>query len=92
MVENADKSLYDAELGPEITGTVLTSGRRTASGRFYSRKVLQRIASDVGIQTQIRTHSFVGKVRGVSHESSSASHLVTYLGLEEGELRASIDR
>lgn len=95
MAENRVKNDSYTELGPEITGTVIVGGRRTASGRIYSPKVLAKIASDRTIQERIRTHTFLGRVRPPAHTPADVdesvlrtpSFLVTHLGVEEKELR-----
>jgi len=87
MVDFKDKSASGPELGPEITGTLIVGGRKTMNGRLYPTKVLRMLASNPKTQESIRTLTFCGKVRRVEHEQSAALHSVTYLGLEEKELR-----
>lgn len=102
MGKNANKPNGNTELGPEITGTLIVGGRRTANGRIYSPKVLAHVASNPRIQAQILTHSFIGNVvqakvdqslfptaqTGDARESCGPKHLVKWLGVEDKELCA----
>jgi len=81
----------DSELGPEITGTVIVGGRRTATGRLYPMKLLKKIAADPTLQRRIKTLTFIGQVSRPGDFDDlnlrKPAHLITYLGVEEKELR-----
>lgn len=85
---------HDNELEPDITGTVMVAGQKTRTGYIYSMHILRAIAANPLIQEKIRTHSFLGGTTTIdmpcpqSLPTLHATHIVTYLGVEENELRA----
>lgn len=90
MADFEDNRVSEQDLGPEITGTVIVGGRKTASGHFYSMKVLQQIASDHALQAKILSHSFSGRIckSGEQAHARNPRHLVTYLDVVGNELCA----